>query len=481
MFKIMLPPDPYKGVDDWIVARRKGSLDDLEELDIEAYEWWPISLLKETGLKFRPNKDGQVVSYKQAVATHSNTMIFAEQLFTFNKPVAIDKYAGYIVDGQRADAQRALGSMQRILTDSFPEFKYSETGLRHYFSEYCNAEGKSNMVAEYVEHLQWDGEKRLDSWLPKAMELGDEVNVKYAARVGQALIAAMYARITRPGCQQDFMFILVGAQGIGKSSFFRVLGNFPEYEGYSAITISQLTKLDYTMGLALKKAVILDVDDLEDMRRKDQGELKTFISRTADEWCEVYTTRIVTEPRGFVLTGSTNNHQVLTDTTGNRRYLTLEVKDIRNVKGKFAWTQMLRDQLLAECRERWAALKDTWWDIPIDDINKANTPHAVSDVVVETISDMWDNDLCADHPTHGMLITGQAIHKSMEEQDSRMSEHYIGIRLAKLSKSKTCGFEISPKFQIDSRFLADLPQQIRGLFATRAQRKVLWVRKIKKL
>lgn len=478
-FQTLLPPDPYKGVDDWLVAEKPSSLDDLEELDLDGYDWFPISLLKETGLKFKLNKDGEVVSYKQAEPTHSNTMIFAENLFTHNKPVKLDKYAGYLVDGQMSDASRALGTMIRILTDTFPAFKYAHTGMTHYFSDYCNTTGKSNAIADYVAYLQWDKVKRLDSWITKSMQFHSDMDITYAERVGRALIAAMYARIMEPGCQQDFMFILVGDQGIGKSTFFRTLGTFPEYNGYRTMTVSQLTKMDYTVGLMLKQAIILDIDDLDDMRRKDQGELKTFISRTHDEWREVYTTRTVIEPRGFVMTGSTNNQNMLSDLTGNRRYLVMSVRDIRGTKGAWAWSAELRDQLLAECHARWAELKDNWWDIPIAEINLNNMRHMSSDPVIDAIVEMLDNDKVLSHPKLGLVITSTAVHKWMD--DARITEHSVGVRMNKLAQSGSLPFSLGLRVQARSAdFLDNADDERRLLYSPGHKMARVWVRTIQK-
>src|SRR4030095_12892787 len=68
--------------------------------------------------------------------------------------------------------------------------------------------------------LEWDGVKRLDRWMGKY--LGAEDN-EYVREVSSKALVAAVARTLRPGCMVDYMVILKGQQGIGKSSIVRLL------------------------------------------------------------------------------------------------------------------------------------------------------------------------------------------------------------------------------------------------------------------
>ena len=70
-------------------------------------------------------------------------------------------------------------------------------------------------VRDYLNGLVWDGQRRIDGWLVKY--LGAECSHVTDA-MGKMFLVAMVARVFDPGCQADYMLVLEGAQGVGKSS-----------------------------------------------------------------------------------------------------------------------------------------------------------------------------------------------------------------------------------------------------------------------
>lgn len=477
-FQVLLPPEPYKGVDDWMADGHTGVLmDELEEVDLAAYAWFPLKLLQSAGITFKADKDGQVLSYRQAISNNLNSELFAKLIYENNPGIiALDKYRGYIVKGKAVGAANVIGEMVSGVNAYFPEYRVVKDGVQYFLLKYCDEIGSGNCIKEHVEALTWDGTKRLDTWLAKSIKLSANTDPAYASQVGKAMMCAMYSRVMNPGSQQDFMFILVGNQGIGKSQFFRTLGNFPDHQGYQAVTVSQLGQIDYTMGLALKRAVVLDVDDLDNMRRTDQGELKSFVTRVIDTWREIYTTRMVEEPRGFILTGSTNNRKILDDVTGNRRYLTLDVDDIRGVTGPFRWCEALRDQLLAECHALWPLIKDSWWNIDLQVINKNNAMFAVDDTVITAITEMLENKKVGVYNKHE-YISAVAISRWID--DPRFSVTAVGMRLAKLPFMEHGPFRVFNKIQVPVETMTKLPDDIRRLYTPTNRADRVWVYPVK--
>ena len=76
-------------------------------------------------------------------------------------------------------------------------------------------------VREYLDSLVWDGTERLDTLLVEYMGAEDTPYVRAVTR--KALCAAV-ARIYEPGIKFDSMLVLNGPQGMGKSTFYALLG-----------------------------------------------------------------------------------------------------------------------------------------------------------------------------------------------------------------------------------------------------------------
>ena len=75
-------------------------------------------------------------------------------------------------------------------------------------------------IKEYLEQLEWDGVSRIAEVLPKY--LGAD-KCEYTTEVMTLLMQAMIHRIYHPGCKYEIMMCLVGGQGAGKSTLFRLL------------------------------------------------------------------------------------------------------------------------------------------------------------------------------------------------------------------------------------------------------------------
>ena len=80
---------------------------------------------------------------------------------------------------------------------------------------------KFNDVRRYLHSLKWDGVKRLDTLLIDY--LGAEDNPYTRAVMRKSLCAAV-TRAMRDFVKYDYMPILAGPQGIGKSTFLSTIG-----------------------------------------------------------------------------------------------------------------------------------------------------------------------------------------------------------------------------------------------------------------
>lgn len=81
---------------------------------------------------------------------------------------------------------------------------------------------KYHPVKKYLENLKWDGVKRVDT------AFADYFGAKpipYNAMCLRLMIFGAIERVYNPGCKFDSMVIIKGAQGLGKSTFFRIMCN----------------------------------------------------------------------------------------------------------------------------------------------------------------------------------------------------------------------------------------------------------------
>jgi hypothetical protein len=91
-----------------------------------------------------------------------------------------------------------------------------DVALRHGF----------NPIVDWLYSLKWDSKPRLDQLLTKYMGAED---TPLNRAIGRKLICAMVMRMQNPGIKFDYVLVLVGPQGVGKSLFCADLAGHPDY------------------------------------------------------------------------------------------------------------------------------------------------------------------------------------------------------------------------------------------------------------
>ena len=171
---------------------------------------------------------------------------------------------------------------------------------------------------------EWDGIKRAETCIIDYLGANDNEYVRAATR---KVLCAAYKRITVPGIKFDYMPVLNGPQGIGKSTFIEKLGQ----EWYSdSLNLSDMN--DKTAAEKLQGYWIMEIGELAGMKKADLDKVKAFISRKDDKYRASFGRRVTPHPRQCVFFGTTNaENGYLRDVTGNRRYWNISV----NGKGKY--------------------------------------------------------------------------------------------------------------------------------------------------
>ena len=135
------------------------------------------------------------------------------------------------------------------------------------------------------------------------------------------MLCAAYRRIKEPGIKFDYMPVLNGAQGIGKSTFIANLG----MDWFSdSLTLSDMN--DKTAAEKLQGYWILEIGELAGMKKADLDKVKAFVSRVDDKYRASFGRRVTSHPRQCVFFGTTNSENgYLRDITGNRRYWNIKL------------------------------------------------------------------------------------------------------------------------------------------------------------
>lgn len=231
------------------------------------------------------------------------------------------------------------------------------TDIRYYTSTVHTIEPPKNIVGEaclitskrnryhpvkkYIEKEKWDGVPRLDTWLINAVGCVDNA---YTRQVSAKFLIAAISRIYNPGCKFDFMVILEGDQGIGKSTLVEELAGKWYLD-------TNFDNKDKDLVDAMRGAFIVEISELSGMGKKDVDWLKSFLSKKCDRVRLAYAARTKDFKRKSVFIGTYNpsgNNNYFRDDTGNRRFWPIECTKI-NVD----FVRENKYQLFAEAIERY--------------------------------------------------------------------------------------------------------------------------------
>ncbi len=242
-------------------------------------------------------------------------------------------------DGVRISLDEVVFPM-RVWFDEFGWEPVSDEKARGAAHSLARAQ-TTNRTADYVSGLisTWDGVDRTDGLL-KALGVAQ---TPYTAAVIHYLITAMAMRAMEPGCQADNMVVLKGPQGAGKSQVLRALA--PVINGmqtYREGNVDDLLTEERSARLC-RGCLILNLDELRQISKRDAAEIKTAISRSHESYVQKFREDRVTFGRSCVLVGTTNQDEFLDDSTGNRRYFVLETG-----------ASIDRDWVRSNCEQLWA-------------------------------------------------------------------------------------------------------------------------------
>ena len=170
-------------------------------------------------------------------------------------------------------------------------------------------------VRDYLNGLEWDGTERIRFCLRHFLGAAADT---YTCEALKLFFLGAIHRAYRPGCKFEVMLCLVGGQGAGKSTFFRLLAVRDEWFS------DDLRRLDDdNVYRKLQGHWIIEMSEMiATGNAKSIEEIKSFLSRQKEVYKIPYETHPADRPRQCVFGGTSNALDFLPlDRSGNRRFL----------------------------------------------------------------------------------------------------------------------------------------------------------------
>ena len=205
-------------------------------------------------------------------------------------------------------------------------------------------------IRDFLNSLEWDGMPRVRYALRHFLGADDS---DYTYEILKFFMLGAITRVFKPGAKFDYIICVVGDQGAGKSTFFRLLAVEDEW-------FSDDLK-DLESGKVYEKLQGHWIIELSEMlatnNAKSNEAIKSFLSRQKEVYRTPYEHYPKDRPRQCVFAGTTNKVSFLpSDRTGNRRFLPISCSE------KDAEVFILDDEKASReyIRQMWAEVMEIW-------------------------------------------------------------------------------------------------------------------------
>ena len=286
-------------------------------------------------------------------------------------------------------------------------------------------------IRDYLEKLpKWDGENRIAKLFGRLPGISSEMQ-NFLTIWLRSAVAHWQQMDTLHGneCVPTF----IGSQGCGKTTFVtRLLP--PELRMYFLDHLNLSNKFDKEM--ALTSNLIVNLDELEAIRPSQHAALKQTLSKSKVNGRPIYGCAQEDRPRYASFVATTNNPHPLTDATGSRRYICIQIPDgmLIDNTGEIDYEQLYA-QVVYEIRE----LKAPYWfnQNEVARIQELNLNYMAQKDIAEVI------EVCIRKPREGeqgiRMKSGDILKLIQKEYPSIKSDHSTKVHLGLALKE--LGFE----------------------------------------
>ena len=253
-------------------------------------------------------------------------------------------------------------------------------------------ENSYNPLTGFLDALEWDGKHRIDTVMTDYLGVK---STKYNVAAFRVFLQGAVRRAYDPGCKFDYMMVLIGKQGDGKSTFFKMLACNDEWydENFNFKDTNSKTTIEHMAG-----KWFLEMGEMDTMKKDmvTADALKAFITTVADTYRVPFGRRPERRPRQCVFCGTSNDKNFLKDRTGNRRYLPIDCEATPETKKRIFNYDQARPyfrQVIAEAVAEYKKNPSAPLVLPYEleeEAKQAQLRHLEEDVWVSIIEDFLE-------------------------------------------------------------------------------------------
>ena len=288
-----------------------------------------------------------------------------------------------------------------------------------------------NPLKIYMEEAadKWDGKDRLTTIFCDFLGAERREEVILSTKM---FFYGGVAKIFNPSVKFDFVVDLVGGQGAGKTSFWQNIAPLGYY------TDQFYTFTDKDDFSAMRKALIVNDDEMTATRKASFEELKRFVTMQQFEYREPYGRSVSQFAKKFLLVRTTNDLYYLKDKTGERRFLPILVDKSRQTMNPVEdltpdFAQQVWGQAVVEYRQK-PDFKFTFnaeQDEMVAEYRK-NFMHTdeLEDEIEDLIENNWKdkNFISSSDIEFGLAITSLASDRKLSNRISNIMINRFGFR-----------------------------------------------------
>lgn len=336
---------PPGKIDDLIVRDGPAAWDSIPRVPLKGLIVNPANIVDRYGLAFKMSAQGFPVVHQNT----SNVTKLLSQMPQF-EPFWRNLDTGHVMMGEESfsfdqtDMELANYFQHNLMMD-----KVTHDKIRACITAIAGRNSRSPFFEE-IAGYEWDGIPRLETWMVRHWGAPDTAHVR---QVSKKWLVASCARMASPGTKIDWMLIVQGAQGVGKtwmpSVFFGKLAKL--VMGEQALKDLQML---------IHSGLVLGFDELDSFGRRETSELLALITAENDDFRPPYAHDVKPHPRRCLFYGSCNKTAFLQhNPDGYRRFAIVPVPR----KLDFAALEAERNQLWAEGWYRFQHESMNYWEI----------------------------------------------------------------------------------------------------------------------